>query len=427
MKRRGQSIRTRVARALWHASLFWGLAIGAAVWLALQVELDDLLDDSLQASAEVLRLLQPAEGLPALDALDGRFAWQVLDAEGRVLKHSAQAPASAWHLPPSPGLRHVPGWHLCGVPLREPGTLLYLAQPQAERRKAQAEVALSTVLATIATGWLGHLWLRRRLGDELAPLQRLSSRLSRHEPLESMVASLGPPERAELAPVHAAIDDLSSRLAGHVMQERAFSAHAAHALRTPLAGIDAQLALALREAPAALQPRLQRARDAAARLHRVVAALLALFRTADAPRREAVDLAAMLSRLPLDGLAVQVDPGISVHADPDLLAAALMNLLDNSLRHGAHRVAVSQPQAGTLRMHDDGPGVSAERRAALQAALAGQSYTGNTGLGLMLADLIARSHGGRLTLAPVAGGFAVDLQVDGGGPTGPGASQRRAQ
>jgi signal transduction histidine kinase len=130
-----------------------------------------------------------------------------------------------------------------------------------------------------------------------------------------------------------------------------------------------------------------------------------------------VDLSAMLSRLPLEGLAVQVDPAITVDADPDLLAAAVLNLLDNSLRHGAHRAVVSQPQPGTLRLHDDGPGVTAERRAALQAALAGQAYSGNTGLGLMLADLIARSHGGRLTLAPVANGFAVDLTMEPGVPT----------
>lgn len=421
MKRRGQSIRVRVARALWRASLFWGLAIGAAVWFALQVELDHLLDDSLQSSAEVLRLLQPGPGSPALDPLEGRFAWQVVDAGGRVLQHSAQAPATAWHLPPTTGLKHVAGWHVYGVELQAPGTLLYVAQAQSERLKAQAEVALSTVLATILTGWLGHLWLRRRLGDELAPLQRLSARLSRHEPLAATGASLGPPERAELASVHAAIDDLASRLAERVMHERAFSAHAAHALRTPLAGIDAQLAIALREAPPALQPRLQRARDAAARLHRVVAALLALFRTAEPPRRELVDLSALLSRLPLDGLAVHVAPGIVVDADPDLLAAALMNLLDNSLRHGGRRVTVSHPRAGALRLHDDGPGVPAERRAALQEALASQAYTGDTGLGLglMLADLIARSHGGRLTLAEVTVGFAVDLTLPSGAATEP--------
>jgi signal transduction histidine kinase len=287
-----------------------------------------------------------------------------------------------------------------------------VAQAQAERLKAQAEVALSAVLAALLVGWLGHLWLRRRLGDELAPLQRLSLRLSRHEPLTVTGTSLGPPERLELASVHAAIDDLASRLAERVMHERAFSAHAAHALRTPLAGIDAQLALALREAPPPLQPRLQRARDAAARLHRVVAALLALFRTAEPPLREPVDVAALLSRLPVDGLGVHVDPDIVVSADPDLLAAAVLNLLDNSLRHGGRQVRVSSPRAGVLRLHDDGPGVSAERRAALQQALADQAYTGNTGLGLMLADLIARSHGGRLTIADVSGGFAVDLTLD---------------
>lgn len=412
MKRRGQSIQTRVARALWHASLFWGLAIGAAVWLVLQVELDQVLDDSLKSSAEVLSLLQPAQGAGALMALEGRFAWQVVDAQGQVLQRSAQAPATAWHLPPSPGLQHVPGWSIYGVARQPAGTLLYVAQAQAERLKAQAEVALSAVLAALLTGWLGHLWLRRRLGDELAPLQRLSERLSRHEPLGPTGASLGPAERLELASVHAAIDALASRLAEHVMHERAFSAHAAHALRTPLAGIDAQLALALREAPAPLQPRLQRARDAAARLHRVVAALLALFRTAEPPRREPVDVAALLSRLHVEGLAVHVDPGIVVHADPDLLAAALLNLLDNSLRHGGRQVTVSGPRAGALWLHDDGPGVPAERRAALQQALADQAYSGNTGLGLMLADLIARSHGGRLTIAEVSAGFAVDLAVD---------------
>jgi signal transduction histidine kinase len=412
MKRRGQSIQTRVARALWHASLFWGLAIGAAVWLALQFELDQLLDDSLRSSAEVLRLLPPGQEQSALLALEGRFAWQLVSAEGRVLQHSAQAPAEAWHQLPAAGLKHVPGWHVYGVGLQASGNLLYVAQAQAERLKAQAEVALSAVLAALLVGWLGHLWLRRRLGDELAPLQRLSMRLSRHEPLAVTGTSLGPPERLELASVHAAIDDLASRLAERVMHERAFSAHAAHALRTPLAGIDAQLALALREAPPPLQPRLQRARDAAARLHRVVAALLALFRTAEPPLREPVDVAALLSRLPVDGLGVHVDPDIVVSADPDLLAAALLNLLDNSLRHGGRQVRVSSPRAGVLRLHDDGPGVSAERRAALQQALADQAYTGNTGLGLMLADLIARSHGGRLTIADVSGGFAVDLTLD---------------
>ena len=79
--------------------------------------------------------------------------------------------------------------------------------------------------------------------------------------------------------MHDAISALGERLARRVANERAFSAHAAHALRTPLAGIDTQLAVAQREAPASLQPRLARVREAAGRLTRVVSALLALFRS----------------------------------------------------------------------------------------------------------------------------------------------------
>ena len=51
-----------------------------------------------------------------------------------------------------------------------------------------------------------------------------------------------------------------------------------------------------------------------------------------------------------------VEPPASVDADPDLLAAALLNLLDNALRHGASRVVVSVPRPGVVRLHDDGPG-----------------------------------------------------------------------
>ena len=60
-------------------------------------------------------------------------------------------------------------------------------------------------------------------------------------------------------------DRLAGRLARRVSQERAFAAHAAHTLRTPLAGIDAQRAAAVREAPAALQARPQRVRAAGGR------------------------------------------------------------------------------------------------------------------------------------------------------------------
>jgi hypothetical protein len=48
----------------------------------------------------------------------------------------------------------------------------------------------------------------------------------------------------------------------------------------------------------------------------------------------------------------------------------------------------------------------------MEKALATQSYEGQTGLGLMLADLVARSHGGRLKLIPSDTGFAATLVLE---------------
>lgn len=414
------SIRSRLARALAGWSLVWGLAVVAAVWLAVRHEVDELLDDALQASAEVLAaLLTDRDGAPASDArgappvavpshADTRFAWQVIGPGAQVLAHSRLAPAAPLQATPTAGFSHTDDWRVYGMPLGSAGRMLYVAQSQEERSEAEAEVALNTALAALAIGVLGHLWLRLRVAHELVPLQRLSTRLASHDPLESG-ATLGPAEREELQPVQAAIDALGQRLARRLSHERAFTAHAAHSLRTPLAGIDAQLAVALRESPPSLAPRLRRVRDAAGRLERVVAALLALFRSDTELQRQAIDLPSLLQRLPVEGLRLDVQAAGTLQADPDLLVAALLNLLDNSLRSGAQHVVVSSPQPGTVRLHDDGPGVSPPRRAALQTALDNQAYDGQTGLGLMLADLVARSHGGRLLLPPAGRGFAVDL------------------
>ena len=63
-----------------------------------------------------------------------------------------------------------------------------------------------------------------------------------------------------------------------------------------------------------------------------------------------------------------------------------------------------------VRLADDGPGVDDARREALLRALAERADAGGMGLGLRLADLVARAHGGAVRLpAPPAGerGFVV--------------------
>ncbi|MBL8395370.1 MAG: sensor histidine kinase [Candidatus Accumulibacter sp.] len=427
MKRRLPSIRKRLTRALVVWSILWGVAVSAAVWLAVRQEVDELLDDTLQASAGVLSgpltnqagANQETGGqtpgpIAHSPAPSGRFAWQVVQyaphGQARVVLSAPLAPASALRDTPSSGFADVPGWRVFGLPLANDSRMLYVAQSHEERREAQLDVAFSASMATLAIALLAHLWLRARARHELQPLERLAQRLATHDPVNAS-ATLGSAERTELQPVHAAIDGLTERLAHRLAQERAFTAHAAHALRTPLAGIDAQLAVALRECPPQLQPRLQRVRTAAGRLQRVVTALLTLFRSASETRPQPLDLAALVARLPIEGLACEMADGLVVTADADLLAAALLNLFDNALRHGATRVHLSTPRANVLRVVDDGPGLNHERRARLQSALTTQTYEGQTGLGLMLTDLIARAHGGALLLPEVDQGFAAELHL----------------
>lgn len=418
------SIAQRLSWTLLVVALATSLAASAAVWLAVRHEVRELQDDTLQGAAEAMlpHLAQLGEDGPLARSplqASGRYAWQVVapgdDGRSVLLQASSEAPRTPLCLQPCTGLVDRDGWRVFATPVGDGARMLYVAQTHDEQLEALLEVVLAAALATLAIGLLSHLALRLRVQAELLPLMRLSERLLAHD-LMSPGASLGAAERTELRPVHLAIDRLSGQLARRLAQERAFAAHAAHALRTPLAGMDAQLAVAVREAPAELRPRLVRVRLAASRLQQVVAALLALFRSGVELQREALALPALLSRLPVQGLEVVVAPEAVVLADADLLSAALMNLLDNALRHGARTVRVALAAPGVVEVADDGPGVDAAAQARLRNSLdsGDEPGTGGSGLGLglALADLIARAHGGRLELVDSERGFVVRLNLN---------------
>lgn len=420
------SIRARLAGALLILSAGWAILASAAVWLAVRHEVDELLDDTLIASAEVLAglLTQPASHLKAgVDTAAStpasgnhpRYAWQWLAADGSVLARSALAPSTAWTFPPRPGFGHskpdAAAWRLYGHRLPD-GSVLFVGQTRMERREARADVVLSVTASALLVGAGLALWLRRRIRHELQPLTDLSAAMSGHDPLAE--ATLPDPQRQELQPLSDAINALGHGLRRRLAQERAVAAQVAHALRTPLAGLDAQLAAA-QVAPAdRRQAALQRARDASRQLRRVVHAVISLYRSAATPQRQHVNLSALLEELPLEGLHVRCPPDATVWADPDLLAAALSNLLDNAHRHGAHRIELSlhiEPHTQALILQDDGPGLPADQRERLQKALDDQNPQAHGGLGLMLADAVARAHGGRLHLLPSPSGFALRMSL----------------
>ena len=416
------SIRQRLLRTLLVWSVLWTLAITAAVWLAVHEEVNELLDEALQAAAEVLsgplaqgtQAAQVAPIKPSGAQAPGQFAWQVVryaaDNSASVLQASQRAPAQALFAVPLRGFGDLPTWRVYGLPLSDDGRMLYVAQAVTERGETQFEVALSAALASLAIALLGHFWLRAKTRQELQPLQNLAAKLKNFDPLKTD-AGLGPAERQELQSVHDAIDALGQRLARRVANERAFSGHAAHALRTPLAGMDAQLAVALRECPPEMTARLQQIRVASGSLQRVVASLLSLFRSGVELQRQPIAVKEWLVRLAPAGLTVHSAADGVLQADGDLLAAALLNVFDNALRHGAKNIHVTMPDAHTLRIVDDGTGVPASRRLALEQALNSERYDGVTGLGLMLADIVARAHGGGVSLPEVASGFAVEMRL----------------
>jgi len=415
------SIRRRLSSTVLVLTLLGTLLSSLAGGWIVRREVNELLDDTLQASADVLAELLGTQvrGSPAGPAVtvsgpaaDKHFAWQLVGPDGRLALRSGLAPQQPWLTQPQVGFSDLgETWRVFGRPLGE--AMLYVAQTGNERREARLEVGVASSVMAALVAVLCALWLRARVRRELRPLEHLSLAIQRHDPL-APGASLARPEREELLPIRDAIEALGQRLARRVANERAFTAHAAHALRTPLAGMDAQLALALRESPPELQPRLLRTRQAAGRLRRVVTALLTLFRSGVDLQWQSVDVAALLARLPVEGLQLDVQGEPQLRADPDLLAAALINLLDNALRHGGRQVRV-EIRPGCIALQDDGPGVPPERLQAMQAALRAQDYEGHMGLGLMLADMVARAHGGRLQLVAAERGFAIELWLSPGG------------
>jgi signal transduction histidine kinase len=157
----------------------------------------------------------------------------------------------------------------------------------------------------------------------------------------------------------------------------------------------------MKEASNTGRPRLERVREAVGQLRRVITSLLAHFRSQGELALQEVDLAQLLAHFPVESLTVHVRQGCRLRADPNLLAAVLVNLLDNAQRYGARTCWVECRREGPnqyIRVKDDGPGVSPARCRVLQETVDQPSDDEFVGLGLKLAARVARAHKGRLVI-----------------------------
>ena len=197
-------------------------------------------------------------------------------------------------------------------------------------------------------------------------------------------------------------------------QQERFLADAAHEIRTPVAAIRA-----LAEGAAAgdqdAAEALARTGEIATHASQTVDDLLFLAR-ADAGRmelhRERVRLDLLVDEVveSTAGVTLTASP-VVVDADPTLLRRAIANLVDNALRHGraldpGAGIEISVEQ-GLVAVTDHGPGVEPGLDGLLFDRFQSGRRSGGTGLGLPLARLVARAHGGDVTLSPRDGGGTV--------------------
>ena len=277
-------------------------------------------------------------------------------------------------------------------------------------------------------------WLALR--SALAPLRHVASvaqRIAQGDRRQRLRPLRPDTELGQMAAsFDAMVDSLDDALTQATRSEavmRRFLADASHELRTPIAALQATTETLLRQQPERPERDRQEAEIArgSQRLGRLVDDLLNLARLeANEPLRvEPVDLVDVSDRL-INAARTRTSARISltrdgpatVVGDPDALARALRNVLDNAihaagedgqvrveLRHSLTHVRVS--------VTDDGPGVPpAERERIFDGfvQLNGSSGAG-TGLGLAIARAIAHQHRGEITCDDTDAGARFTLQL----------------
>jgi signal transduction histidine kinase len=226
------------------------------------------------------------------------------------------------------------------------------------------------------------------------------------------------------------MNDMLERLERSNDQQQQFLADASHELRSPVAGLLAQLEVAAaypdRVDATELIPKL---RGEAERLQLLVNDLMFLSRSeageSAALSPAAVDIDEILSAEVEHQRVVQNDIDISITEPSDATVAgnrrdlerALRNLADNAVRHAARSVRIGSERRGSevvLTVVDDGQGVPDdqaehifERFVRLDEARGRDS--GGSGLGLAITREIARKHGGDAALVPTAAGSRFEL------------------
>jgi signal transduction histidine kinase len=238
--------------------------------------------------------------------------------------------------------------------------------------------------------------------------------------------------RDEFDQVAMTLNRMLDRVEGLLENLRQVSSDIAHDLRTPLSRLRTRLEKGAFEDPGAAGGILE---DAIQRVDEVLSLFAAILRIAEVEGGETrrffapVDLSALVTELAESfapsfeeesrPLLWSVESGIELDGDRELLAQAVINLLENAQRHtpAGSIIRLTLTSAGAqvcVQVVDNGPGVPkadldrvTKRFTRLESARNTEGY----GLGLSLVSAVAKLHGGRLILKNGEPGLSATIEL----------------
>ena len=229
----------------------------------------------------------------------------------------------------------------------------------------------------------------------------------------------------------ATLNRMLNRIEGLLENLRQVSSDIAHDLRTPLARLRNQLERGSQESRNAGGV----IESAIHEVDEVLALFAAILRIAEVESGETrrffarVDVTSLLTEIAESfapsfqdegrTLLWSVEPSLEVDGDRELLAQALVNLLENAQRHTpkgsvVRLTAVAAGKSICMQVVDDGPGVpdaDLPRITRRFARLESSRNTAGHGLGLSLVSAVAKLHRGTLMLKNCAPGLSAVVEL----------------
>jgi two-component system sensor histidine kinase TctE len=305
----------------------------------------------------------------------------------------------------------------------------------ADIRSANEPVARLGLMSTLLWDFvqldmtLVLVWVGIQLG--LRPMKRLRDEIAERSPLDLRPIGESSVPR-EIAPVVVTLNRLFKTLRSSVQSQQQFIANAAHQLRTPITGMQAQLdLLAAEPAAAPIKHRLTTLQEGIRQLSHSANQLLTLARVDPtvniAAKNQSVDLRAIagevIARFFDRALQLNIDLGAdaepaSILADPAIIDDLTSNLVDNALKYtpagGSVTVSTGMENGRPfLAVEDTGPGIpESERQRVRQRFYRLPNSPGHgSGLGLAIVDEIAQMYGASFEITAGANGLGTKAKL----------------